>query len=405
MIYNQGFNMEFADLSFYAFSKYEIRENPGHKNSYNSLCYSTCVGWYRNQNSTKWGCYQAFKLNVDPNQITSYNTKFDSDAVEPEPKEKKPREIKSHEFDNLKINSVYRKNNTPNLNLENNLNKKNNDHGKIDEKSERSNVDLGVKDKKHLRLKEESSLKSMSDSKSTEIDSKIFFRGDEDQYTKSLAESKETKSKEIQKRLKVRKTVNSDSESFYSSFLQYSQIKSNNPQHLNENHYEKSHQSYVEKLNKIDKSWTAAVDPNFAQMSLKELNRFAGGKKSAYNPRIKNNQEKQKQIISEEKEEEDLSMFPKNFDWMSLLRQAGSQGQCGSCYAYATIRMVEARLKLKYKHEVNLSVQHPMDCSIYNQGCEGGYPFLVMKFADEFELLPENCKPYMVNIFCLNFRK
>jgi hypothetical protein len=54
--------------------------------------------------------------------------------------------------------------------------------------------------------------------------------------------------------------------------------------------------------------------------------------------------------------------------------------------------MAEARLKLFYNHLVELSVEHVLDCSYYNQGCDGGYAILVMKFANEFELIPESCK-------------
>lgn len=91
-----------------------------------------------------------------------------------------------------------------------------------------------------------------------------------------------------------------------------------------------------------------------------------------------------------------IKLFPKDFDWMDLLRPAAKQGNCGSCYVISSLRMAEARLKLLYNHNVELSVQHVLDCSYYNQGCDGGYGFLVMKFANEFELIPESCKPYTV---------
>jgi cathepsin C len=56
--------------------------------------------------------------------------------------------------------------------------------------------------------------------------------------------------------------------------------------------------------------------------------------------------------------------------------------------------MLESRLKIIYDHDINLSIQHALDCSFYNQGCNGGYPILVMKYASEFELIPETCKTY-----------
>ena len=35
-----------------------------------------------------------------------------------------------------------------------------------------------------------------------------------------------------------------------------------------------------------------------------------------------------------------------------------------------------------------------MDCSVQNQGCDGGYPYLVEKFGEEYHLIDDNCRPY-----------
>jgi len=56
--------------------------------------------------------------------------------------------------------------------------------------------------------------------------------------------------------------------------------------------------------------------------------------------------------------------------------------------------MLSARLKIHEKENVKLSVQHAIDCNAYNQGCDGGYPYLVEKFASEYDLVPETCNPY-----------
>ena len=77
MVYDEGFNMEFDDLTFFAFSKYTIdkKTTPG-KIHYNSQCFSTCVGWYYNKNQDKWGCYKARRIDVDNNlEVTNKDTK------------------------------------------------------------------------------------------------------------------------------------------------------------------------------------------------------------------------------------------------------------------------------------------------------------------------------------------
>lgn len=59
--------------------------------------------------------------------------------------------------------------------------------------------------------------------------------------------------------------------------------------------------------------------------------------------------------------------------------------------------MLEARFKyqLLERKEIDadqafsLSLQHVLDCSYYNQGCDGGYSYLVSKFYNEFDLRSE----------------
>jgi cathepsin C len=51
--------------------------------------------------------------------------------------------------------------------------------------------------------------------------------------------------------------------------------------------------------------------------------------------------------------------------------------------------MLEARLRRNHRlaKDLKLSVQQVLDCSFYNQGCDGGYSFLVAKFANEHHLV------------------
>lgn len=73
MIYDEGFAIEFEELSFFSFSNYFIENlNDGVK-TYQSKCYSTCVGWYHNKDQSQWGCYRAYKQGKDPQKVT-YST-------------------------------------------------------------------------------------------------------------------------------------------------------------------------------------------------------------------------------------------------------------------------------------------------------------------------------------------
>jgi hypothetical protein len=82
MIYDEGFNVDFNDFSFFAFSKYQISENNFVK-SYKSMCYSTCVGWYHNKDKSQWGCYYAEKIGKNPSEITFRNTKNMINILQP----------------------------------------------------------------------------------------------------------------------------------------------------------------------------------------------------------------------------------------------------------------------------------------------------------------------------------
>jgi len=51
-----------------------------------------------------------------------------------------------------------------------------------------------------------------------------------------------------------------------------------------------------------------------------------------------------------------------------------NQGQCGSCWAFATVALVEFNYCVKHNSTpVSLSEQQLVDCSTNNYGCNGGY--------------------------------
>ncbi|KAL8275983.1 hypothetical protein Esti_000099 [Eimeria stiedai] len=120
------------------------------------------------------------------------------------------------------------------------------------------------------------------------------------------------------------------------------------------------------------------------------------------------------------------SNLPKAFAWPnpfsepSFQEQTTNQGGCGSCYAIAAVYALEKRFdiaasrllggktsvfsgllqqppvqqSLLEKSSHRLSPQSVLSCSFYNQGCNGGFPYLVGKHAAELGLLEEGCMPY-----------
>jgi len=183
----------------------------------------------------------------------------------------------------------------------------------------------------------------------------------------------------------------------------------------------KDHSKVIDKINSISKLWKATAYKEFSNMTIEELNKFAGRKK---NDNFFSNNFNFKKSIKSKKNKKHYYEFnnyhishkktflkrnefhdkDSNYDdmpkehrgWMKYMFEARNQGSCGSCYAVATIGMLESRLNILYEGQFNdrLSVQHILSCSVYNQGCDGGYSYLALKFGNEVELVPESCFPY-----------
>lgn len=94
--------------------------------------------------------------------------------------------------------------------------------------------------------------------------------------------------------------------------------------------------------------------------------------------------------------EEPLQAVPDEWDWREhgLVRQARNQGQCGSCYSFATTGIIEIVSQLQQKASLNpllLSNQAVISCSKYD--CDGG-DFDVLDFMKDKGLPLEAAYPY-----------
>ena len=71
--------------------------------------------------------------------------------------------------------------------------------------------------------------------------------------------------------------------------------------------------------------------------------------------------------------------LPEEFDWRNVdgknyVSPVRNQGSCGSCYAFGTLAMFEARVRILSNNTKTpvFSPQDVVSCSPYSQGCEGG---------------------------------
>ncbi|SCM20895.1 dipeptidyl aminopeptidase 1, putative [Plasmodium chabaudi adami] len=118
----------------------------------------------------------------------------------------------------------------------------------------------------------------------------------------------------------------------------------------------------------------------------------------------------------------ELNEMPKNFTWGDPFNdnvreyEVIDQLSCGSCYIASQMYVFKRRIEIgltklldtKYNNDFDdaLSLQTVLSCSFYDQGCNGGYPFLVSKMAklqgiplnSEFPYTARETKcPYPVN--------
>jgi len=170
----------------------------------------------------------------------------------------------------------------------------------------------------------------------------------------------------------------------------------------------KPNYALVEAINKDTTStWKAGVHPEFIGKSQKDMARLIGRRN--YNKALFDSSNgysmgpgglsiTTSSPISQDTKYDGL---PENFSWRDVNgvnydSPVRNQGECGSCYAVAAISVFESRLKIKSKGATSLqfSPQEVVSCSRYNQGCDGGYPFLVEKHGEEFGFVPESCFAY-----------
>lgn len=112
-------------------------------------------------------------------------------------------------------------------------------------------------------------------------------------------------------------------------------------------------------------------------------------------------------------EELDIKDLPREFTWGDPYNNNAreyevlNQLKCGSCYIasllYTFKRRIEIGLTKRLGKEFlqdfddNLSIQSVLSCSFYDQGCHGGYPFLVAKQGQLQGIPLDRCMPYTAN--------
>jgi len=164
------------------------------------------------------------------------------------------------------------------------------------------------------------------------------------------------------------------------------------------------------KLNMLQLGWKARVMPKWNGRTMREVNGYAGIKR-ATPARTYHKQMLLQRSTSEASPARSFlqrsTSLPKEFDWSNFsstdfLEPVMDQADCGSCYAASSVRMLTARHKIRMNNTDLLpwSISFPLHCSEYNQGCKGGYGFLLSKWSSDVGLLPATCMRYNTQGSC-----
>ncbi|KAH7933067.1 hypothetical protein HPB49_007726 [Dermacentor silvarum] len=154
-------------------------------------------------------------------------------------------------------------------------------------------------------------------------------------------------------------------------------------------------EEFVALLNKAQSSWTAKVHEPFRGKTLNEMMSIRGGHRNRNfrNPPPAPVTEEQRKLAS---------ALPEKFDWRNVsgvnyVSPVRNQGGCGSCYAFASMALLESRLRIATNNKVQrvFSPQDVVSCSPYSQGCSGGFPYLIGgKYAQDYGVVDEECNRY-----------
>merc|ERR550514_140514 len=147
--------------------------------------------------------------------------------------------------------------------------------------------------------------------------------------------------------------------------------------------------------------------PKWIGKTVSEINSYAGIRRSSNMKKMhmemlkQNAKSSPRSFLQAKGIKQHMEKLPDAWDWsnasgVDYLEPVMDQGACGSCYAASSMRMLTARHKITQKDPDALpwSINAPLHCSEYNQGCKGGYGFLISKWSSDVGLVPATCMRY-----------
>jgi len=151
-------------------------------------------------------------------------------------------------------------------------------------------------------------------------------------------------------------------------------------------------------INDHQTSWMATTYPHLEGMMMADIEKMKGGSRG----RRYHKPSKLNKSLLNSKLAAPGEVLPASFDWRNVngvnyVPEVRNQGSCGSCYAFSSMGMLEARLRILTGNTRNftLSPQDIVSCSRLSQGCDGGFPYLIAgRYGKDYGLVDEECNQY-----------
>jgi cathepsin C len=350
MIYDEGFEVAMGEFVYFAFSKFTLTDAPEGQNNI-SHCAETQVGWYHDTARSRWGCYVGKKVNPSPGDTVAQPT---AKAL-----------VQEDDADGNDASADA-----------------------LDAFGSALDIAAPVEDNKKPK---EISLSEISSTDQT------VAATDDQESSSAVSTSILSAAEEQEQTLKDLYMEPPE----YKPWVPPSSAGYDKPMQGN------WQESVATALNFLQLGWTASAYDKFEGKTPRQLNRFAGVRRDRLqhvkvtDSMISKSFTSFLGMSSKHKRIHRSAFDGESFDWRNkdgknFLEPVVTQGDCGSCYTISTIHMLTARNKVRAgsTSEPSFSVSFPLYCSEYNQGCDGGYGFLMSKWNEDVGLVPASCAPF-----------
>lgn len=156
----------------------------------------------------------------------------------------------------------------------------------------------------------------------------------------------------------------------------------------------KSQLDFVIQHNASESTWTAGLN-QFSDLSDDEYRTILG---LNTNLRTKTDDVDEDLFHDDDNSSSSSSSSTASYiSWESNFPKIKDQRQCGSCYAFAAVSLVEAMYNHQFHQSRTFSEQQIVDCDTTENGCNGGLPRLALAYIQKNGLCLESDYPYRGN--------